>query len=167
MPTVHESTYVAKTAVLIGDITIGKHCGIFPYAVLRGDENTIIIEDGSNVQDCCVIHVDKKHAVHIGKNVSIGHGAIVHGATIHDDCLIGIHATVLNGADVGEGSVIGANALVTTDMKIPENSLVLGIPGKIIKQDTTFRLTNRSNAETYQHLAKNHKQGKYPIYLLE
>lgn len=163
-PDVHKSSFVAKTAVIIGNVKIGKNCGVFPYAVIRGDENSIEIDDGSNAQDCCVIHCDKEHNVRIGKNVSLGHGAIIHGAIIADDCLIGINATVLNGAKIGRGSIIGANALITTDMNVPENSLVLGVPGKVIKQDKKFAEINRSNAEIYQKIAKEHKDGKHPVY---
>jgi carbonic anhydrase/acetyltransferase-like protein (isoleucine patch superfamily) len=158
MPTIHKSCYIAPTAVIIGDVTIGKNCGIFPNAVIRGDENTIVIEDGSNIQDCCVIHTDAEHQVHIGKNVTVGHGAIIHGATISDDCLIGIHATVLNGARIETGSIVGACALVTEEMMVPKHSLVLGIPGKIIKQDPQFVDMIRKNAEIYQRLSQKHKQ---------
>ena len=163
-PEIDKTSYVAKTAVIIGDVAIGKNCGIFPNAVIRGDQNTIEIEDGSNVQDCCVIHTDKKHKVKIGKSVSIGHGAIVHGAIIEDDCLIGMNVTILNGAKLGRGTVIGANALVKNNMDVPENSLVLGIPGKIIKQDEKFREMARLNAETYQKLSREHLDGKHLIY---
>lgn len=161
MPTIHKSCFIAPGAVIIGDVTIGKNCGVYPYAVLRGDENSIRIDDGSNVQDCCVVHTDADHVVTIGKNVTIGHGAIVHGAVIADDCLIGIHATVLNGARIGAGSIIGACALVTEQMVVPENSLVLGIPGKVVKQDPGFVTMIRTNAEIYQHLSQKHKQGKF------
>jgi len=163
-PEIDKSSYVAKTAVIIGDVVIGKNCGIFPNAVIRGDQNNIEIGDGSNVQDCCVIHTDREHKVKIGKNVSMGHGAIVHGAIIDDDCLIGMNATILNGSKLGQGSVIGANALVKNDMDVPENSLVLGLPGKIIKQDEKFRETARSNAEIYQKLSKEYLMGKHSIY---
>lgn len=163
-PEIHKSSFIAKTAVILGDVKIGKNCGVFPNAVIRGDQNSIEIDDGSNIQDCCVIHCDKEHSVRIGKNVSIGHGAVVHGAKIGDNCLIGINATVLNGAEIGSGTIIGANALVTTDMKIPENSLVLGVPGKVIKQDKKFADMARSNAETYQKIAKEHIEKKHPVY---
>lgn len=163
-PNIHKSSFIANGAVIIGDVTIGKNCGVFPNAVIRGDQNSIKIDEGSNVQDCCVIHTDKEHYVKIGKNVSIGHTATIHGATIGDDCLIGIHATILNGAKIGSGSIIGANALVKTDMEIPENSLVLGIPGKIVKQDKTFRETARLNAETYKKIAMDYLEGKHSIY---
>jgi len=163
-PEIDKSSYVAKTAVIIGDVIIGKNCGIFPNAVIRGDQNTIKIEDGSNIQDCCVIHTDKEHEVKIGNNVSIGHGAIVHGAIIERNCLIGMNVTILNGAKLGQGSIIGANALVKNNMDVPENSLVMGIPGRIIKQDKKFRETARMNAETYQKLSKEHLEGKHPTY---
>ena len=160
-PDIHPSSYIAKSAVIIGQVTIGKHCGVYPCAVIRGDENHIDIGDGSNVQDCCVIHCSYDHKVTIGKNVSIGHGAIVHGATIEDTCIIGINATILNGATVGRGSIVGANALVTTDMQIPPQSLVLGVPGKIIKQDPRYEEKARHNAVTYQELSKRHKKGDF------
>ena len=164
-PIIHKSTYVDKTAVIIGNVKIGRNCGIYPHAVIRGDENSIEIDDGSNIQDCCVIHVNSEYKTKIGKNVSIGHSAMIHGATIEDDCIIGIHATVLNGAKIGRGSIIGANALVTQEMEVPENSLVLGIPGKIIKQDEKYREQARLNAETYIKLSREHKEGKHPRYI--
>ncbi|RLF36193.1 MAG: gamma carbonic anhydrase family protein [Thermoplasmata archaeon] len=163
-PEIHESSFVAETAVIIGNVKIGKNCGIFPFAVIRGDQNSIEIGDGSNVQDCCVIHVNSEYKTKIGRNVSIGHSAMVHGATIEDECIIGIHATVLNGAKIGRGSIVGANALVTQEMQVPENSLVLGVPGKIVKQDKKFREQARLNAETYQKLTREYKQGKHLVY---
>ena len=160
-PEIHKSTFIHDTAVIIGNVKIGKNCGVFPNAVIRGDENKIDIGDGSNVQDCCVIHCDKDHSVKIGKNVSIGHCAMIHGATIEDNVLIGIHSTVLNGAVIGQGSIIGANALVKSDMKVPENSLVLGIPGKVVKKDKEFRAIAIKNAETYKKISQDHKQAKF------
>jgi len=163
-PEIHKSSFIAKTAVIIGDVKIGKECGVYPYAVIRGDENSIKIDDGSNVQDCCVIHVNKNYSVKIGKNVSIGHCAIIHGATIEDNVIIGMHATVMNGCVIKSGSIIGANALVTENKEIPENSLVLGVPGKVVKQDEKFREQAIRNAEVYQKLSREHKKGKYPAY---
>ncbi|MDH7507525.1 MAG: gamma carbonic anhydrase family protein [Candidatus Thermoplasmatota archaeon] len=161
---IHKSSFVAKNAVIIGNVKIGKNCGIYPCAVIRGDQNSIEIGDGTNIQDGCVIHCDKENNVIIGKNVTIGHCAMIHGAIIEDNCLIGIHATVLNGAKVRKGSIIGANALVTAGMEIPENSLVLGVPGKIMKQDEKYIEKILLNAKIYQKLSKEHKSGKYPWY---
>lgn len=164
-PRIHKSCFIASGVVIVGDVVIGKNCSVWPNAVIRGDQNSIRISDGSNIQDCCVIHTDETHPVNIGKNVSIGHGAVIHGASIEDDCLIGMHATILNGARVRRRSMIGANALIKTDMDIPENSLVLGIPGKIVKQDESFLEMIRSNAIIYQNLAKEYKEGKHVFYL--
>ncbi len=164
MNKIDPSSFIDPSAVIIGDVTIGKNCGIYPHAVVRGDQNSIEIDDGSNVQDCCVIHVNDTYSVKIGKNVSIGHCAMIHGATIEDECLIGIHAIVLNGAKIGTGSVIGANALVTAGSEIPKNSLVLGTPGKVVKQDEKLIEMIRSNAETYKKLSQEHLQGKHSYY---
>jgi len=163
-PEIHKSSFVAKTAIITGDVKIGKNCGIFPNAVIRGDQNSIKIDDGSNVQDCCVIHTNEKYAVKIGKNVSVGHGAIIHGSIIEDNVIIGMNATLMNGCRISSGSIIGANALVTENKIIAENSLVLGVPGKTVKQDEKFKETAILNAETYQKLSKNHKDGKYEYY---
>ena len=163
-PEIHKSAYIDKTAVIIGNVKIGKRCGIFPGAVIRGDQNKIDIQDETNIQDNCVIHCDEYHAVKIGKKVSIGHCAMVHGATIEDNCLIGINSTILNGAKIGKGSVIGANALVTADMIVPPNSLVLGVPGKIIKQDEKFEEKAIKNADIYLEISKKHKEGKHERY---
>ncbi len=160
-PEIHDLAYIDKTAVIIGNVKIGKNCGIFPGAVIRGDQSKIEIQDGSNVQDNCVIHCDEDHPVKIGKKVSIGHCAMVHGAIIEDNCLIGINSTILNGAKIGKGSIVGANALVKADMIVPENSLVLGIPGKIIKQDKELEKSAIKNAEIYIELSKKHKEGRY------
>ena len=161
---IHSSTYIDETSVIIGNVSIGKQCGIYPQAVIRGDQNTITIQDGSNVQDCCIIHVDDNHPTVIGKKVSLGHGSIVHGATIEDTCIIGMHATILNGAIVKKGSIIGANSVVTSNSIISENSLVLGIPGKVIKQDESYRDQAIKNADTYIHLTKQYLNKQYPRF---
>jgi len=160
-PEIHKSAHIDKKSVIIGNVKIGKNCGVFPGAVIRGDQSKIDIQDGANIQDNCVIHCDEEHPVKIGKNVTIGHCAMVHGAVIEDNCLIGINSTILNGAKIGKGSIIGANALVKSDMVVPENSLVLGVPGKVVKQDKKFEKSAINNADIYKRLSKNHKEGKY------
>ncbi len=164
MPRIGKSSFIAKSAVIIGNVIVGENCGIWPNAVIRGDLNEIKIGDGSNIQDCCVIHTNEKYPVKIGKNVSIGHGAIIHGAIIEDECLIGMNATVLNGARIGRGSLIGANTLVREEMDVPSNSLVLGVPGKIVRKDKKLVKEIILNAESYQKLAREHKEGKYSIF---
>jgi carbonic anhydrase/acetyltransferase-like protein (isoleucine patch superfamily) len=163
-PEIHKTSYIAKSSIIIGNVKIGKNCGIFPNAVIRGDQNSIYIDDGTNVQDCCVIHTDKEHNVRIGKNVSIGHGAVVHGSIIEDNCLIGMNVTILNGVKIEEGVIIGANALVRSDQIIPKNSLVIGIPGKVIKQDKKFKDIIIKNAKTYREISKNYLNGNYFFY---
>jgi len=166
-PQVHPSCFVASTAVIIGNVKIGKDCSVFPHAVIRGDQNLIEIGDGSNVQDCCVLHTDKEHTVKIGRNVTVGHAAVVHGAAIEDDCLIGIQATVLNGARIGAGSIIGACALVTENCVVPPGSLVLGIPGKAVKNSAEYAASNRANAEIYRKISASHRAGEHPVYSKE
>jgi len=161
MPLISKKSFIHPTAVVIGSVQIKDNCGIFPHAVLRGDQNSITINEGSNVQDGCVIHVDEDNPAVIGRNVSIGHLAMVHGATIEENCIIGIHATVLNGAIIKKGSIIGANALVTEGMVIPEHSLVLGTPGKVVKSDIMYEKYARKNAEIYQQLSSSYLEDKY------
>jgi carbonic anhydrase/acetyltransferase-like protein (isoleucine patch superfamily) len=164
-PKVHETCFVHPTAVIMGNVIIHENCGIWPHAVIRGDEDVIEIGAGSNVQDCCVIHVTEGYPTKIGKNVSIGHGSTVHGTIIDDDVIVGMNAVLMNGASIGSGSIIGANAVVKLGMAIPPGSLVVGIPGKIIKEgDEKLRDEARLNAETYRRLAREHKSGIYKQY---
>lgn len=163
-PIIHQSCYIAKSSIIIGNVVIKKNCGVFPNSVIRGDQNSIIIKDGTNIQDCCVIHTDKEHNVRIGKNVSIGHGAIIHGATIENNCLIGMNATVLNGAQIKEGVIVGAGALVKSKDIIPNNSLFVGVPGKVVKKDEKFIEIVKKNAKTYEEISKKYINGEYCIY---
>jgi len=164
-PKIDKSSFVASSAVILGNVKIGKNCGIFPQAVIRGDQNEINIGEGSNVQDCAVIHTDSEHKVNIGKNVSIGHGAIVHGATIQDNVIVGMHATLMNGSIIGKGSIIGANSLVTTDKEIPNQSLVMGVPGKVVKQDKKFEEMSIKNAQVYHNLIHQHLNKEHDYYI--
>ena len=164
-PKVHESCFIHPTATIVGKVTIRANCGIWPSAAIRGDESSIEIGEGSNVQDCCVVHVTEGFPTKIGKNVSVGHGSIIHGATIENDVIIGMGAVVLNGAVVGEGSIIGAGALVKEGAQIPPGSLVVGIPGKVIREgDETLRTEALRNAKNYQQLAQRHKAGDFASY---
>ncbi len=167
-PRVHESCFVHPSVIIIGDVVIKKNCSIWPNAVIRGDQNSIEIGEGSNVQDCCIVHVNEDHPVRIGNGVSMGHGSILHGAAIGDDVIIGMNAVVLNGADVGAGSVIGANAVVKQGMVVPRCSLVLGVPGRVIRVgDERLREEAVQNAATYRALAELHKAGTYTQYVKE
>jgi carbonic anhydrase/acetyltransferase-like protein (isoleucine patch superfamily) len=134
---------------------------VWPTAVIRGDSDTITVGDDSNVQDGTVVHVDHGVPTTIGKRVAIGHRAIVHGATIADDCLIAMGAILLNGVRVGSGSIVGAGAVCREGMEIPPNSLVLGVPGRIIRETTPEeRERIRHTVESYLELQQQHKQSK-------
>ncbi len=128
------SAWIAPNAIVVGDVTLGDEASIWFGCVVRGDIAPIRIGKQSNVQDGCILHVGSTHPCILGDRVSLGHGAIVHGATVEDDCLIGMRATVLNGAVIGKGSIVGAGALVPENMVVPPNSLVLGVPAKVIKE---------------------------------
>lgn len=127
------TVYVAPTAAVIGRVRLEAESSVWFSAVLRGDVEDIIVGRGSNIQDGAVIHADPGFPCRIGASVTIGHLAMVHGCSVGDGVMIGIHATVLNGAQIGKGSLIGAHALVPEGKIIPPNSVVLGVPGKIVR----------------------------------
>lgn len=129
-----ENYYIAPGACVIGAVTLGAGVSIWFNAVLRGDADTITIGAGSNVQDGAILHVDPGFPLHIGRSVTIGHKAMLHGCTVEDGSLIGINAVVLNGAHIGRHCIIGANALVPENMKIPDGSLVIGTPARIHRE---------------------------------
>ena len=146
--------FKAGNATVTGNVTIGSQVGIWFGAVVRADKDRIVIGDRSNIQDNCVVHTSKGFPVLIGNNVSVGHGAILHGCTIGDRVLVGMGAIVLNGAKIGAGSVIGAGAVVTEGMDVPERSVVVGVPGKIIKQASDGQQQHiLTNAASYVELA--------------
>lgn len=130
-PVIHPSAFVADNATVRGSVTLGANSSVFFGAVLRGDRAPITIGAGTNIQDNCVVHVDYDHPVAVGENVTVGHGAILHGCTVGDNTLIGMGAIVLNGANVGSNCLIGAGALVPQNVEIPDGSLAFGSPAKI------------------------------------
>jgi carbonic anhydrase/acetyltransferase-like protein (isoleucine patch superfamily) len=129
-----DDCYIAPNATLRGNVRMGRSCTVLFGAVLRGDADAIEIGDCTNLQDLVCVHADPGVPCKIGDRVTVGHGAIVHGATVESDCLIGIRATILNGAVIGRGSVIAAGALVTEGKVIPPNSLVMGAPAKVVRE---------------------------------
>ena len=156
--TVGADVFLAPNATILGDVTLGDRVGIWFGAVVRADRDRIAIGADSNVQDNCVVHCSPGHPVTIGREVSVGHGAVLHGCTIGDRVLVGMGAIVLNGAVVGEDSLIGAGALVTEGAQIPPNSVVIGVPGKVVKQTTEEqRAKIRQNAATYVELAGRYR----------
>jgi carbonic anhydrase/acetyltransferase-like protein (isoleucine patch superfamily) len=159
----HPTAFVHSLAVVIGRVSLGARVSVWPTAVIRGDSDTIEIGDDSNVQDGSIVHADNGMPTRIGKRVAIGHRAIVHGATVEDDCLIAMGAILLNGVHVGTGSIVGAGAVCTEGTRIPPNSLVLGLPGRVLRETTPaererIQLTVRS----YLDLQDEHRRGTYP-----
>jgi carbonic anhydrase/acetyltransferase-like protein (isoleucine patch superfamily) len=132
-PTIGQNVYIAKGAVVLGDVTLGDHSSIWYNAVARGDINRIVIGHHTNIQDNSVIHLADDFACLVGNYVTVGHSAILHACTIGDEVLVGMHATVLDGAVVGEQCLLGANSLVPPGMRIPAGSLVLGSPARVIR----------------------------------
>lgn len=132
-PKIHEEAFVAPQVFVAGDVRVGKWSSLWPGVVARGDVNYIEVGECTNVQDLVCLHVADENPCIIGDYVTIGHGAVVHGCEIADHVLIGMNATVLSGAKIGRGSVIAAGALVKENMVVPENSLVVGVPGKVVR----------------------------------
>ena len=138
-PQLGEDVYVSENAMVIGDVTLGDEVNIWFGAVLRGDMHYIKIGNRTNIQDNSVVHVTTRVSpTNIGSGVTVGHGAIIHGCTIEDDCLIGMGAILMDDAVIGAGSLIGAGALIPPNMKILKNSLVVGSPGKVVRQVKDF-----------------------------
>src|ERR1051325_58597 len=135
-PTLGRGVYLARTAVVLGDVTLGDFSSVWYGAVLRGDLNRIIIGSGTNIQDNAVVHLADEFPTILGDFVTVGHSAIIHACTVGNECLIGMGCTILDGAVIGNPSLIGDNALVAQGMKIPDGSLVLGSPAKIVRQLT-------------------------------
>ena len=133
-PQIDPSAFVSKHAVVMGAVKIGANASVWPGCVLRADINTIELGDGSNIQDGTMVHLADDAGVKIGKDVTIGHGAIIHACEIQDECLIGMGAIILDKAVIGKNSIVGAGALVTKNTVVPEGSLVLGSPAKVLKQ---------------------------------
>jgi carbonic anhydrase/acetyltransferase-like protein (isoleucine patch superfamily) len=162
VPTVHPTAFVHEHAIVIGNVSLGARVSVWPTAVIRGDSDSITIGDDSNVQDGTVIHADAGLPTTIGKRVAIGHRAIVHGSTVEDDCLIAMGAILLNGVHVGTGSIVGAGAMCPEGMKIPPNSLALGIPARVLREVTSGeRVRIRETVETYVELQAEHRNGKF------
>ncbi|AIR97075.1 gamma carbonic anhydrase family protein [Streptomyces glaucescens] len=157
-PAVHPEAFVAPGSTVIGDVTLGAGASVWYGAVLRGDVERISVGADSNVQDNCTLHADPGFPVTVGERVSIGHNAVVHGATVEDDCLIGMGATVLNGAVIGAGSLVAAQALVPQGMRVPPGSLVAGVPAKVKRELTDEERQGVTlNGTMYAELAKAHR----------
>ena len=160
-PSLHPTAFVAASADLIGHVTLEEEASVWYQAVLRADINRIHIGPRSNVQDGSVVHLADDYPVLIGELVTIGHKAVIHACTIHDEVLVGMGAIILDGAEIGARSIIGAGALVTGGKKIPPGSLVLGSPGKVVKQLSWEEQADIANwAKKYVALSRYYLRGE-------
>lgn len=154
-PVIHESSFVHPLAAVTGNVIIGKNCYIGPGAAIRGDWGQIILEDGVNVQENCTVHMFPGKSIILKESAHVGHGAIIHGANLGRNCLIGMNSVIMDDAYIGDESIIGAMCFVPAEMQIPERSLVVGNPAKIIKQvsDKMIRWKTKGT-QLYQQLPK-------------
>ncbi len=164
VPVIGKEVFVADSADVIGSVELGDQVSVWFNAVIRGDTDLICVAAGSNIQDNAVLHTDPGIQVKVGRNVTIGHCAMVHGCVIGDNSLIGINAVILNGAEIGKNCLVGANALVPEGMKIPDNSMVLGTPAKVIRQlDEKMIRMLQSSAQVYVQKAASFRRSLKPI----
>ncbi len=134
IPNIDKDTFLAPGSQIIGKVCIGAGSSVWHNAVIRGDMNSVTIGKNTNIQDNSVVHVDSDYPTILGDNVTVGHGAVVHGCKVGNNVLIGMNSTILDGAEIGDGSIVGANALVSQGKKFPPGSLILGVPAKAVKE---------------------------------
>ena len=155
IPVVHESSFVHPLAAVTGNVIIGKNCYIGPGAAIRGDWGQIILEDGVNVQENCTVHMFPGKSITLKESAHIGHGAIIHGANIGKNALVGMNTVIMDDAEIGDESIVGAMAFVKAEIKIPSRSLVVGNPAKVIKEVTDEMLAWKTKGtKLYQQLPK-------------
>lgn len=161
---IHPTAFIAAGAVVLGDVTLGEESSVWYGAVVRGDMAPIAIGAQTNVQDGTIVHVDEGVPCSIGRRVGVGHRVILHGCTVEDECLIGMGAILLNGVRIGRGSVIAAGAVIPEGMQVPAGSLVMGVPGRIVRP-VDAALAERITA-TWAHYvgqARAHRAGRFPV----
>jgi carbonic anhydrase/acetyltransferase-like protein (isoleucine patch superfamily) len=161
---IHPTAFIAPTAAVMGDVTLGEEASVWYQAVLRGDMAPIVIGARSNIQDGTIVHVDDGVPCTVGQRVGVGHRVILHGCTVGDDCLIAMGSVLLNGVSIGNGSVVAAGAVIPEGMQVPPGSLVMGVPGRIIR--TVEAALARRVESTWAHYvreARAHRAGRYPL----
>lgn len=157
IPMVADDVYVADSAELIGNVKVAKKSSIWSNVVIRADINIVTIGEMSNIQEGSVVHVDHDTPTHIGAGVTVGHGAILHGCIVNDYSLIGIGAIILDNAEIGEGSIIAAGSLIPPGKVIPPRSMVMGSPGKVVRELTDAEVEGlKKHAEGYHNLSKKY-----------
>lgn len=151
------AVFVAPNATVLGDVTLGPGSSVWYGAVLRGDAGPLVVGENSNVQDNAVLHCEPEQGVTLGKNVTVGHSAVVHGCTVCDNALIGMHATLMNGCVVGKNCIVGAGALVPEGKVIPDGTIAVGAPVRVIRDATPQQIEGiRQNAAYYVELGRVH-----------
>lgn len=161
---IHPTAFIASTASVMGDVTLGEESSVWYGSVLRADMAPIVIGAQSNIQDGSIVHVDAGVPCTVGQRVAVGHRVILHGCTVEDDCLIAMGSVLLNGVRIGAGSVVAAGAVIPEGMEIPPRSLVMGVPGRIVRA-VDPELSKRA-AATWGHYVKEaraHREGRYPL----
>lgn len=159
-PRMAESAWVADSGQVVGNVVLGENSSVWFGAVLRGDNETITVGDGSNIQDGSVLHADPGFPMTMGKNVTVGHQVVLHGCTIGDESLIGIGATVLNGAKIGRNCLVGAGSLVTEGKEFPDGSMIIGSPAKVVRSLTPEQIAGlRRSAQHYCDNAERYRKG--------
>ncbi len=154
-PIIDETAYVHPLACVIGEVIIGKNVYIGPFASLRGDMGRIVVEDGGNVQDHCMIHMFQGVTVWLKKNSHIGHGAIIHGCVLEENCLVGMNAVIMDNVVIGAGSIVGAMSFVPSDKKFEARSLIVGNPARAVREVSDQMLAWKSEGtRSYQDLAR-------------
>ncbi|MDR2129290.1 MAG: gamma carbonic anhydrase family protein [Burkholderiaceae bacterium] len=157
-PRVHELAWVADSAQVMGQVTLAAHASVWFGCVLRGDADAIFVGEGSNIQDGCILHVDRGFALDVGQRVTVGHHAMLHGCSVGDESLIGIGAVVLNGARIGKNCLVGAGALVTEGKAFADGSMILGSPARVVRQLTPEQIEGvRQNARHYMENARTYR----------
>ena len=157
-----DAIFIAETATITGDVELAPGTSIWYGAILRGDTNMIRVGENTNIQDMCVLHGDADWPVLVGKRVTVGHGAILHGCQVGDDCLVGMASVIMNGCVVGTGSIVAGGTVLAPGTKIPPRSLVVGVPGKVrreVSQDEIDGLI-RHSWEVYVELAERNRRGE-------
>jgi carbonic anhydrase/acetyltransferase-like protein (isoleucine patch superfamily) len=164
VPVLANGVYVAPHATVLGQVILHEDVSIWPGAVIRADDDRIIIDEGSNVQDGAILHVDPGHPLTVGRNVTIGHAAVLHGCSIGAESLIGIHATVLNDAVIGAHSIVGAGALVPEGKTFPDRSLLIGAPARVARELRPDEIEGiLRNAENYRRRAQRFRRHLAPL----
>ena len=162
-PVIDPSAFVAPGAVVLGDVTLAAESSVWYTSVLRGDMAPITVGESSNIQDGTIVHVDEGVPCHIGARVGVGHRVILHGCTVEDECLIGMGSVLLNRVHIGTGSVVAAGAVLREGMEVPPGSLVMGVPGRIVRAvepELAGRIT--STWRHYVEQARAHREGRFP-----